>query len=126
MKRDLDLARRILIKIEAELPPMQVGTFTPSAFSVENKEEWDWILEHFRLLADAGFIEKGSLSSGGYTLRGITWAGHEFLDSIRDEEVWRRTKEGANKVGSWSLETLSEIARAIAKKKLRDLTDMQF
>ena len=126
MKRDLDLVRSLLLKIEAEHRPMQMCSFTEDDFPNESSEEWNRVKEHFRLMSDAGFIESGSLTSTSYNLRGISWAGHEFLDSIRDEEVWKRTKEGANKVGSWSLETLSEIARAIAKKKLRDLTDMQF
>lgn len=38
----------------------------------------------------------------------LTMAGHEYLDTIRDEEVWRRTKEGDRAVGSFSLATLGE------------------
>jgi hypothetical protein len=30
----------------------------------------------------------------------LTWNGHEFLDAVRDDEVWRRTKEGARKAGN--------------------------
>jgi hypothetical protein len=32
----------------------------------------------------------------------LTMAGHEYLDAIRDEEGWRRTKEGALATGPGS------------------------
>lgn len=42
----------------------------------------------------------------------LTWAGHDYLDGIRDPAIWRHTKRAAGKLGSWSLETVGAIARA--------------
>jgi Hypothetical protein (DUF2513) len=27
----------------------------------------------------------------------LTWQGHEFLETVRDPDVWERTKEGASR-----------------------------
>ena len=45
----------------------------------------------------------------------LTMAGHEYLDAIRDDEVWRRTKDGARAVGSFSLEVLGTLARGLVR-----------
>ena len=45
-------------------------------------------------------------------------AGHEYLDAIRDDEVWRRTKDGAHAVGSFSLEVLGTLARGLVREKI--------
>ncbi|MCK0551051.1 DUF2513 domain-containing protein [Pseudomonas syringae] len=31
--------------------------------------------------------------------RRLTYKGHEFLDTVRDEEIWRRTKAGGVGLG---------------------------
>ncbi len=45
----------------------------------------------------------------------LTWQGHEFLESVRDPEVWARTMAGAKKVGNWGLEFVVDLAKAYAK-----------
>ncbi|MER9526648.1 DUF2513 domain-containing protein [Mesorhizobium sp. M0292] len=52
----------------------------------------------------------------------LTFKGHEFLDSIRDDEIWRKTKDGARKMGGAGIEFMWEMAKAygkhVAKEKL--------
>lgn len=36
--------------------------------------------------------------------------GHAFLDSIRSDNVWNRTKAVAAQLGTWSLDALGKIA----------------
>jgi hypothetical protein len=57
----------------------------------------------------------------------LTWRGHEFLETVRDPEVWKRTKDGARKAGNFGLGFVVELAKAygkhIAKERLGlDLT----
>jgi hypothetical protein len=52
----------------------------------------------------------------------LTWSGHEFLDNVRDPEIWRRTKEGADKVGGFSLEVLGASAKGFIKKQVSEKT----
>lgn len=68
-------------------------------------------------LEQAGFIDLykiPSCDSLDCRVNFITFYGHEFLNSIRHESTWNKTKEIAGKVGNFSLETLGEIAKNIA------------
>ena len=49
----------------------------------------------------------------------MTRYGHGFLDEIRDDGVWKKTKEESSKVGgSLSLEMLKELAKAVVRVSL--------
>lgn len=48
----------------------------------------------------------------------MTWDGHEFLDNIRDNQIWKQTKNAANKVTGASLSILSELAKGFLSQKL--------
>ncbi|WP_339010487.1 DUF2513 domain-containing protein [Fusobacterium varium] len=48
---------------------------------------------------------------GNYiNVRDISPAGHAFLENIRNDNNWNKTKEIATKVGSFSLNALKDIA----------------
>ena len=74
------------------------------------------------LLDDAGLVDFWNLRSGAKSdaipIAGLTWRGHDFLDSVRDPEIWRKTKEGATKAGGFTLDLLMDLAKAIIKAKL--------
>jgi len=89
MKRDMDLIREILLKVE-ELP--FDGAFHD--ITVEGRSD-DEITYHVMLLHEAGLIEAADLS----TLAGMCWkplrltyTGHEFLDAARSQTVWVKAK----------------------------------
>ena len=48
----------------------------------------------------------------------ITWSGHQFLDDIRDEKVWRDVKQTASKVSSVSIPILQQISAAVIARFL--------
>ncbi|KJJ41248.1 hypothetical protein UM89_14645 [Bacillus subtilis] len=48
----------------------------------------------------------------------ISFSGHEFLDNIRDDGIWKSTKEKVSKLASVSLPTLSQVAAAFIKSKI--------
>lgn len=71
---------------------------------------------HLRMLETAGFVENPK----GHSV-GITWEGHEFLEKIRDPEIWKKTKEGASKLNSWGVKLLGEMATGFIKAKAVEL-----
>jgi hypothetical protein len=120
MKRDMELVRLILLKVEEE------GT-TPDYwmpdFMIDGYEEApDEVAYHVWLLRQAGFLEAEQAASDEFLMepKCLTWSGAEFLDSIRDPEVWRKTKEGAARAGGAGVELLWEIAKAYTKAKARE------
>jgi hypothetical protein len=109
MKRDADLVRTILLAVEGadggELVKLPlIEGHSPAAVHF-----------HVRLLLEAGLLQTAlpdRKPKRPWIILRLTWSGYDFLDHIRDPKIWRITKAGASKVGSWSLETLSALAKA--------------
>lgn len=127
MRRDMDLIRSLLLEIEegrrvfktlskdtAEIIGVNPAEALPEA-------EAERLKYHLFLLSDAGFVTFTQHSGGLWQVGHITWTGQEFLSAIRDPEIWRQTKAGAAKVGSFSIKTIADIAVAIAKSRLEQL-----
>ena len=122
MKRDMDLIREIMLKLEAW--PMEMGdavVMTPDELQPELPNyDLAQINHHMDLIHGSGFIDDGGSGSSqpmfGFVFMGLTTAGHDFLDTVRSPEVWRKTKEGASKAGTVGLQLLLEIAKAYAKQ----------
>jgi hypothetical protein len=117
MKRDMDLVRQILFTLE-ESPD---GFQKPETIEVEGWTTAE-IRHHFTLLEDAGFVysppmpKTGPHGLGTYTSQRIgsyrlTWQGYEFLATVRDPEIWRKTKAGAAKVGGLGVEVFWGLAK---------------
>lgn len=75
---------------------------------------------HMQLLEDAGFIEpagnqSGMERSGIYAVIRVTNTGHDFIDAIREDNIWNKTKQ---KAGTYSLEIIKEVATSIIKQSL--------
>ncbi len=121
MKRNPDLERQILLTIEA-------STDDPMAWvSLERLTEYTGREKsyHVLLLHEAGLIEalNTSTDSGSdWIPKRLTMAGHQYLEAIRDPEVWRQTKENAQKIGNFSLEVLSALAKGFVRTKIKNLT----
>ena len=112
MKRDMDLIRKILIKIEKEYDgsrPIQVDP-------IEEYDRSD-VEYNLGLLVDAGYVKP--LKGLPNLVRGITWNGHEFLDAVRSDDVWRTVKEKLAALGGTaSLATIKVLADGVASKVL--------
>ena len=118
MRRDLDLARRILQE-------MEVRSHLEAGHAVEieghNSEEINY---HTMLLEDAELIAADDVSSQTALIwlpLHITWAGHEFLDVSRDERRWKKAKKIIEKKGGIStFELLNELLRELMRCDLFD------
>ena len=114
MKRDWEIIRRILLKTE-ELGPGN------SLRSSDFEYEPEITAYHVKLLKEAGLLEAfiGEFLGGGpphFDLFSLTWSGHEFLDSIRDDNIWQETKfKVLDKSGSMTFEVIKSVAIELAK-----------
>lgn len=48
----------------------------------------------------------------------LSWEGHQYLDNIRDDGIWKTVKEKASSIGSTSLKLLIPLSESIVKQKL--------
>lgn len=118
MKRNMDLVRQLLLKVE-ELP--FGGGFHD--VTVEGRTE-DEISYHIMLLHEAGFVEAIDLT----TLGGISWkpkrltySGHEFIDAARSDTVWQKAKAWSMKAtGTLTLESLKMALPLVVKALIQN------
>jgi Hypothetical protein (DUF2513) len=116
--RDLDLARRILLAVEAHPEP-----YDNIELSFDGVDP-ELVSYHVKLLTHAGLLEAENTSTMGrfeWTPSALTWEGHEFLDATRNDTVWRKTKEvAAEKGGGLPF----DIVKALAVKLLSGMLDL--
>ena len=66
------------------------------------------------LLDEAGYIDISVLYAdnciSSLDIHRITYDGYSFLDSIRPQTVWDKTKSVCLTLGSWSFDTITRIA----------------
>lgn len=128
MKRDLGLVRELLLRLEA-LPMGMYGAVTidpgDMEIAVEGYSEDD-IAYHLSLLQERGLIEvPDSQPMIGIVFTRLSWDGHDFLDAVRDPEIWRKTKLGADAVGSFSFELVKQLATGFIKTKIEEHTGVK-
>jgi hypothetical protein len=114
MKRDMDLVRLLLQRsendAEAEAACKQYA---------ENVRAY-----HVQLLIDAGLVQGVTMTGGDGTITRaivfrLTWAGHEFLDAVREDTLWAKAKQYVIKPGaSWTFDLLKEWAKHEVKQRL--------
>lgn len=122
MKLDKDLVREILLAVEG-------SDHLPIVWMELNLPEYDkrTVSHHVMLLDEAGLIEARNLTTVGnyqWLPKRLTYHGHEFLDSIRDPEIWQKTKAGAAKAGTGGLGFIWELAKAYAKASIAEKTGL--
>lgn len=110
MERDMDLVRDLLLLIEQ----------SDDSKMLTVPEEWDKYIVacHLKILEQAGFIVNNTTWAGNKPIvlyASLTWDGHEFLDSIKNDNVWHKTKEGIKtkgfELGTVPLEVVKEFAK---------------
>ena len=123
MRRDIDFVRELLLEIEGgkqlfETLDDDAALFLTEKSSGLSKEDASRLEGHLNLLENAEFIEIEMRGSAGVIMVGdITWAGHDFLDAVREPKVWTETKTRAEKVGGWTVGILTDIAKGYLKAK---------
>lgn len=118
MRRSLDLIREILLSIESYEPERigQVQSISPRNFSGTEPQNW----HHIKMLHEAGLLDVAGRPDMqlNYRIHGMTMAGHDFLDAIRDESVWSKTKKRLGDAGGWTLDLVLAVAKEELKRRL--------
>lgn len=134
MKRDWNQIREILIGLEAHDDIL--ATWEPDNIRCINvhdpagEVEYLRYAEQVRLLVEAGLVQ----GAAGYVFSGddrtgvdfatqkpyrLTWRGHEFLNAIRDDQVWRKIQATTiDKGSSLSFDIIKELGITLVKSAL--------
>lgn len=71
-------------------------------------------------LIDAGFVHGKRDQSGSFAITMISHQGHEFLDTVRDKEVWDKAKSTVKGTGTQAIGLAWEVARALGIAELKN------
>ena len=106
MKRDLDLARQLLLDIENRGTDCSVSVLR----SGSNHQSEEQVRYHLRLLIDAGLLKEIDRTSAGIPCVRLTHEGHELLELARSEPRWREAKYACQeRLGGLSLTVIRGI-----------------
>ncbi|TAW39328.1 DUF2513 domain-containing protein (plasmid) [Rhizobium leguminosarum] len=122
MKRDMGLVRDLLLQIE--------GFDQGYGGDIENEvtdKKPEVVAEHLRLLLEAKLIVGDAVPDDECAFDHIlptrlTWSGHDFSETVRDPEIWRKTKEGALSAKGFTLDLLQDLAKGFIKKQIEERT----
>ncbi|MDB4873325.1 MAG: hypothetical protein JWL97_4329 [Gemmatimonadales bacterium] len=119
MRRDMDLVRNILLWIEAQDHALNINwEIQIEGFSDEQ------VGYHCHLMHEAGLIVASDATcmdsqSPEAIPRCLTWAGHDFLDSVKDATLWAKAKKHVIlPAGGVAFSVLTEWVKAEAKHRL--------
>lgn len=119
MKRDMELVRKILFNLEDDEETFRWKPIIIDGFEVNT------IAHHLKIMDEANLIEaKQTVSTKDrhiWMAKDLTWNGHEFLDSIRNDKVWNKTKKAIKSKGFELGNVPIDILKECAKLQLKDL-----
>jgi len=106
MKRDLDLARQLLLDIENRGTDCSVSVLRSGA----NHQSEEQIRHHLRLLIDANLLKEIDRTSAGIPCVRLTHDGYELLELARSDSHWREAKYACQeRIGGLSLAVIRGI-----------------
>ena len=118
MKRDMDLVRSIMLKVADSDEPISICDF------VDAEHDKQLVGYHISIMRDAGLVKASIMPADDdpyYSCRvsSLTWEGNDFLDVVRNETVWEKTKSAISKtVGSATFEMVKSMAVKIGEAML--------
>ncbi len=119
MKRDMELIRKLILKIE-DAP----GGWAPSDLSIEGYTS-EQIGYHSCLIVESGLAIGNDITPRGssgpkYMLSRLTPAGHDFAESSRNQFVWDEVMGDIREKGfpSVAIDLLKKLLDKAVRKKL--------
>ena len=116
MKRDLDLMRQLLLDIENRGADCSVSVLRSSS----DGQREERIRYHLRLLIDARLLKEIDRTTAGIPCVRLTHQGHELLELVRNEPLWREALWTCqDRTGSLSLTVIQDLLSSWAKGRAR-------
>jgi hypothetical protein len=124
-KRDMDVIRELLLEIEGGRKTYELlDRASADALGVARKEDLSdervhQICLYLGMLENAKFIELQKMGGGVWWVKEISWAGHDFIDSVRDPEIWKGAKGIAARAGGFTAGLLAAAAKGLIKSQMQ-------
>ena len=126
MQRDMDLIRELLLQIEKNPQfdgTCQIQPETPADLGIMD-HSCEEVAYNLNQLVAAGFVN-GTRTMQMPIISQLTWSGHDFIDLIRDQDVWNKTKKGALAARGFTVDLLFDLAKGFIKKQMEEKTGIK-
>jgi len=119
----MDLVRKIILYIESKEDDSPI---IEAPFNGYNEMIF---LEHYHLLYEAGLIRGETTCSTTTPDRviqvlpfGLTWAGHDFANSIKNDGIWNKAKDTvSSKLSGLPFDVLKAVLIGLCKEAVKDV-----
>lgn len=118
MRRDMEAIRAILLKIEEEVGPRGFG----GQLRIDGFTD-DIVDYNLGLLIDSGYVDGSTVilhsNSRIAHLKGLTMAGHDLLDALRNPEIVAEAKRRFPKILDYPLDAIKDVLVSLAAEALK-------
>lgn len=124
MKLNYDCVREVLLKIEEACGLFEQVSASNVVNSLSDYNSNDVIysilkMEEAKYIAVnniAADVDNAGFDADYYYITDITFAGHEYLNSVRDSKIWASVKREISSLSSVSLPIIQQLANAFILK----------
>jgi hypothetical protein len=113
MKLNPDCIRDILFVVENNATYSNDVSEETIFKELDSKYPREEILYHVRQCEHSGLFLQVVHYFGGFSIQDLSPYGHQFINDIRQDNNWSKTKEIAKSVGSFSLDVLKVISSQV-------------
>lgn len=113
MKLNPDCIRDILFVVENNATYSNDVSEETMFKELDSKYPREEILYHVRQCEHSELFLKVVHYFGGFSIQDLSPYGHQFINDIRQDNNWNRTKDIAKNVGSFSLDVLKDISSQV-------------
>ena len=120
MKRDMELIRKIMFKIEEDYSGTPIRTLQIDGYDMIT------VAEHCRMMNEYGLINKykafgaDNIPVLAFAVGNLTWEGYDFLDKVRQDTVWNKTKDVITKQG---LPMIFDVIKDVSTAVITSMTE---
>lgn len=120
MKRDMDLVRYILMEVEKADAPLPFEHF------IATDRTMDCVAYHIMMMEHHGLVDTTTfLADNDYyhaSIKALTWDGCDYLDAIRSDSVWKKTKELiSSAAGSTTVGVIKQVAELVVIQSVKQV-----
>jgi len=126
MRLNPECTRDILLEIEELL---EFGNYVSIQYTEDSSEgrlqnySHKEILYHISQCEQSGLISNVHYYDGGRTIDiyNMTPVGHEFIENIRNDTIFAKTKDTLSKTGIFTLKSMTQVATSIATELIKSM-----
>lgn len=121
MRLNPDCIRDILLTVEEKTGFPAIIEY-PDDMQVPRLDNYseDEILYHLSQCEQSNLIDRLDFHSDGCIIYGLTPSGHRFIEDIRSDTTWNKTKEISKNIGSSSLDVLKQISIGVISELIKN------